>query len=939
MAENTTIIRQFESGQGIDYQPTDLTRDSNYFKDLTNCEFYKTRSWRKRPGCQLVGQRGNFLGIHTYSYADANGATQQELIALNDNLWRLNQEFLILTRTAGPLWAYKIYQNAATQTYRFQITEDGTAIVLKSGNTYIDLGTGLEELPYTVQDLRDDINAVTGYSIALPSKTARVNGAQSNVTSITVYTGHNIAAGDYISLYDYNLQRLVYRFVTATTKTTITFNNTWPSVTVKANQSLGNGAAPAASIPVTTSITENGATKYPSFYYWTPIIAGNAPRVTNYTYGAFPFSGFYQAVGTAGAYPRPTFKNQSNVCYISFPWQSATSKTADQFKAVYKYDGLSVYRVGLPPFQFYGSTKTSPGGSLAAGTYKYAVIPQFYDNRGNLTDNNWCYGTSSSGSPMTFTLVAGDYISPSISNIAVTNNGLGYNVRCGYNDAGSGVGITTINCWLDSSKAEPHSFEVGDTVYFYDAAGNVQSRTVTAVNKTAATPTLTIDLASTVKAATSFSRFRYFFYHTQPSGQTYYYKGSVVPDVSSTFTTFDDKASASYNTAQLLFNDKSKLSPGQLNGVDHNPPLCSLLESHQGSMVYAGIYTDPQTLRWSEIGEPEYCPQPENIDDVPSTILGGVSAIASDSQDRLAIFKDRGYYEFYGDLTTGAYGVNTIKEGDYGNSTPTLTKVDGAVFGVGKFGLVVVDEGQFAVIPTVSPAIWNSTGLRLSYATSNVDTVRRKYRVYIPGSTPSGSLMYVYDLSYKTWVPWSYASGCEPSGDLDSYQFPDSPQFNNNQEVVWCSLTDMGLSVAAFGHVFRELGQRNENSALLYWDNAKVYTQTIKTAWLHLGSPSLRKTWVAATLYHFIDSLESGVQPYPVTVKIKLYRDFIQTTPAAIHQYTISSSAEFEKVFKLYNQFGRAFQIEIYNDSGGESLHVSGYQLAAVANYTEVALK
>ena len=91
------------------------------------------------------------VGYHSFSFFDTTtGATSQQRIALNDNLWKLVDTSLTITRVAGSTsWGYRNYLNAASGTFKFELVQNG-AIVLSQ-----DLGTGLESNPYTILDLRD----------------------------------------------------------------------------------------------------------------------------------------------------------------------------------------------------------------------------------------------------------------------------------------------------------------------------------------------------------------------------------------------------------------------------------------------------------------------------------------------------------------------------------------------------------------------------------------------------------------------------------------------------------------------------------------------------------------------------------------------------------------------------------------------------------------
>lgn len=937
-----TIAKSWEDFDGLDYKATDLTRDSKNAKTLQNCVSYKTNAWRKRFGKQLIGQTGNFLAHHNYAYTDDDGSLQQEYIAINDNLWKLNKATVSITGPAN--WGYQIANDTTTGQLTLKVFEGSTTPVAIDGvNTFYNLGSGREISPITVLDLVEKIDARSGYSIAVGfDRTARVNGNQtSNV--INVDSGHSITAGDIISLYDYASERLVYRYVTSTTATSFTFHTSWPDVTVIDNQVIGEGAVPAATIQVRAGASEASPTQVVTWYYWEPVIAACAPHVYNYAIGTFPFTDHYTV--PTSSFNRASFKNANGVCYITAP-TNAVSGTNGLGGKLFKYDGQSVYRCGTPEIRTNGMG--SAVGSIPAGTYRYVVIPKIVDYRGNECNNNWIYGTNVNGQNMEQVLGGLGSITQSIEWGISNTTSLGYKIRGGWLDVAVMVATNTFTLYRNDSVNLSHDFEIGDYVVFRAGTGALTRRKVTAVVKNALSGTVTIDGAATTAEQGFWSNDAYYeVYRTESTGSTYYYTASYPFPQRATTTnyTFLDDEPDPYSNATLSFEDvpKSKLSPLHVGGVDHNPKECKFLEIHQGILVTAGDSSNPESITWSEIGDLEYFPFPENIDDIPSNVQGQIKALASDTDENLYVSKDKGIYEVIGDLVTGAYNIRTVKEGDFGiSSHESLAKVDGAIFGVGPLGLIIAEDGEIAKDYRISPRIWNST-LLSSFGTGSTDPVNRLYRLFIQDSVNiNNSKEFVFDLINKRWGEFTYATkSLMPNGGCVVY-----PKDGYDELFTLNTYFDSDTySYDYFGFVYREHGQNipaltsgSLPASYLYWDHSDVIMQTWSPAWIHLGTPEKRKAWIESSFYHFVDSLESNVQPYPFTVTIYFYRDF-KTVRTALHSVTVNSAAEWEKTFKAINQFSRAFRIEFANFTGGECMHINGVNFLIDDDYKVVSLK
>lgn len=492
MAERT-IVQDFEKWYGLDYKRSKLTRQVGYFESLQNYEHGEGYALRGRPGGQPIGQAGGFLGQHTYSYLDKEtGATTEQLLTINSQLWRLATSSISPTRGAGSAtWNWKVTLDTGSSAYRFVLTQGGVALTLvhqitSESNAYLNLGTGLEldEAPtvspttgvITIMDLAQAIEAHANFTCALPTATGRVNGNQTNVTAITIDAGHTFSARQMAIFYDYASAQLVSRLVKSTTATTITFDALSPGVTVKNDQVIGIGAVPAATIPINPSgSTVADPAQTISFSYWEPI-----PGPLGEFYHTIETSPFYafQKSHASTYFKPPCLINADQNCYIYTNSPSivvfdvggvaaTTRRLWDGYP--FKYDGKNCYRAGVPPYLAYCAPTDSGNAGNVDGTVKYSLRFAQLDGQGVTRYGN----PSHINEEQSVTIVT--------NQVTLTIDSLQWNVdpvdRHSVN--GNQVAVTTIT--VNAS----HPFVASDWIRFLDrSTGNDTLRIVTGVTAT-----------------------------------------------------------------------------------------------------------------------------------------------------------------------------------------------------------------------------------------------------------------------------------------------------------------------------------------------------------------------------------------------------------------------------------------------------------------------
>jgi hypothetical protein len=164
-----------------------------------------------------------------------------------------------------------------------------------------------------------------------------------------------------------------------------------------------------------------------------------------------------------------------------------------------------------------------------------------------------------------------------------------------------------------------------------------------------------------------------------------------------------------------------------------------------------------------------------NSFDVPSSQDGPVSAIQSDNADRLAVFKDKAYYDVIGDLDAGAFSINIKNEGEVGiPSQASLARVRGMLVGVSRLGLVVISNGELdmAAFRKINARLINQA-YRFEWALGVNDYTNRNYICSIPTGLAADPVCVnpVIDYSRETFkfFETSYNTNVAPSAALLMY--------------------------------------------------------------------------------------------------------------------------------------------------------------------------
>jgi hypothetical protein len=801
---------------GIDGLSSAIEDDEGKVNLATNFEYAASNSLRGITGFQRAANSSRMFGIFPYVYSrtqdqyvpryqvasgvypnqtgdtsstktTADGATIQKLIGINDQIWSLEN---LTIPVAVDLANYPFtWYNApdgdpVSPTYKFNIF-----------NTIATVATSLASInvqAITIYSLLNQLNALADFTInpfnrsrCPPCAIVRTSATLAPVgttTYGTTYTvdvdnsPHTFRVGDIITFSREAFPiggptgTLIAGVVTGVTLNTITYCG--PPATVLVGDVLGYMGQAAATFPVAdTSIASSGDVNL-VFPYWKFLPEGDRSDLPNTT---IAYEGAFKSAKTLfnsrfqdSFYAPPNAVNNSGNLYIA---SSSTESSSNSILSSYagnliRVDGQQPLRAGLPtPTISIGAS----GGALT-GVYKYKVFYRFVDAQGNIID-----GPVFSVATQTF----------AANSLGILVNPPGAFART--------YGFQARNClknttetfasgaffYVDDGTAGAPPFrapflQVGDPIALIDSTlplaglgpggslvnpGTLVRSVITDICSEAATisPTsFSIKIAKTTSTTVNdnapMSAGLTAVVLRTAAGGNQFYKLYETPIATSAID-FNDNVT----DANLITQEQYVEIP---LGKEHDtPPRCSIVCQHQGGLVVARGFNAPNTVSFSSVDGPEYFPLASNSIDVPSTQSGPVSAIASDTNDRLAVFKRRGYYDIVGDLDGGNFSVNVKNEGDYGiTSHASIARVRDSLIGLSDNGFVVIKDGELFgnVFNDINASLVNRPTAAFEWAVATNDAYGRNYACSLPAvATLSGTratIDYALDYSRGPWV-------------------------------------------------------------------------------------------------------------------------------------------------------------------------------------------
>lgn len=965
--------------QGISGECAAIEPDAGEVNRAVNYEYSVGNSLRGRVGCQTSGY--GFFAMFPYRYTRtqdqyttvyqvgagvhpnqtptlttakvaADGTSIEKLIALNQQVWTLDHMDITITQTNAGVYTW--YSFVSGSHFHFAIKKDG-AVILDQ-----DVGDGLGGMSGT-DNIYALLGVIDGLGDLAVSRTNRgtcppfaiVNGAQTTAFvanmswgksySVTVAnTPHNFYPGDVIT---FNLATgLVGGLVLARTATTITYGG--PQVSLSDGAILGYMGQPSAAFNISTVSSETAGSLIISFPYWRLIPEGDSSSIVgevSRNYGnIFKSAQSKWAARTAGDFYAPaTAVNAEGCLYIAASSSAADfaggfgSGTGAYANSLIKVDDRTAFRAGLAKPDI---TPAAVAAGALTGTYKYKCFMRRYDSQNNITD-----GPVSSVKTVTYAAQYGSVTLISNLNYLYAS---GFGHRMAYKYTTETPAAPANFFYIDDNTAAPgvNGFiQPGDRIFLTDTTAQKAGLWQFAfgvdplgtLHKTVCTGYDGLSTPSSISVADSSgytipnnshinTGLTFVTLRTAAGGNQYYVLSEVPVDlIASTQAYFDNVTDAVLTAGEQYIEVPI--------GKEHDAPAaCSLVCEHQGGLVVARGPIAPNTVAFSSAeGGLECFPVASNYFDIPSTQSGFITAIASDTTDRLSVFKERAYYDIQGDLDGGIFSVNVRNEGDYGiTSQASLKRVNNALWGLSKNGWVVIQDGFLDPyrFREVSARLINQS-YQWAWAVAENDYFNRQYICSIPQVTGE-PVTYTLDYSRNKIITLerSYATQIDPVGGM---------------AMIGDTLYHLSQTYP-YG-LFRRLIRFNGNSPHggngdSFLDNTSTINYVLESQPINFGEPGQLKTPIRVRIWSVPnDFVVEGWVPFSLLV---------ETGANPLSQYvgsggtnntsstvTFAADTDIYKDIKLVKQKCHFYIIRFTTNASRTAPFITGYEIMFAENY------
>lgn len=886
MAEKHFVQQFAVDFDGINAECSPIEAEGNEVNRAVNYEIGAPNALRGRLGVQMAAHKYGFFGIFPYTYSRTQDQyvikyqtpTAQPSIASVKTLADGATISKLLGVGAFP-WLYETFDVSVTNvsasnpiTWYSTVWNGGIHFIIKgNGVTLLDFdcGDGFTTSK-SIYELLLAINGTAQFSINPFSRDAAppiaiVNGAQSpvlvgarnsythgSVFSLQVDAGHTFYPGDVICFprtYPYN--DIWAGIVVAVTATQINFvGNPRADITIPDDQVLGYQMFPAGAFEIAKSATSSASPFTIAMPYWRAILPGTQyDQTATQNHGPF-YMAFQAKELLVDTYRPPTATNAAGNIYLglrAYP-QQAIKRPFDDLLA--KIDGQILTSTGLPPV----TLQVALGGGALNGIYRYKIYAKRVDAQGNIIEGKPSAVRKVTHLAGSTTLTCRGPRFTDATGACTVRGGFKYTLE----SPAAGVSFM-----VDDNSAAPGNnciFQVGDPICFNELLNNTGTfhRTVvTAIDGTTTPASIQVadssgySIENDVRMSTGLS----IVVLRTVAGGNQFYKLVELASTGYGDVTYTDNIA----DAVLSANEQYIETP---TGKEHDqPPYCSLVCQHQGGLVVAGDPTKPNTVSFSSDEGIEYFPLASTNFDIPATVSGPISAIASDTTDRLAIFKQSGYYEAVGDLPAGVFTVNVNHEGDYGiTSQASIARINGQLVGLSKLGVISISQGTIDAISfsKINARLVNQK-FRFDLACGANDYVNRQYVISIPPETANdgASTTLIIDYSRKKVLTFerAYNGYLSPGA---GFALVDGKMFH--------------LSFELGGGVFRRLYRFNNDSPTgnngdSFIDHIYPITYILESQPMNFGEPALTKSPKRVRIWSIPnDYVVNGWVPFNVQV-------------------------------------------------------------------------
>lgn len=893
------------------------------------------------------------IAVH-YRVKDIN-EDEETIFAIGNQLYQQREGTFAITYNGANTSTLDILPDAATDTIKVDIKENGSSIS----------GFPKAYAPTTpIGTMYEDINGLADYSV-VATPIARVDGNQSDAGTITVDSSPmTFESNSRVGFYDTALGYEVWRWIFATTATTLEIDtrtsvgdNAWLGIGYEQVQSLPQ--TEALSLPTSTAVTIDVP-------YWEGV--SNIASTEGYArqQDSLPTS--------AGAWNDRPFKsvleqdtaNSSNVSFVTArdnlyfampfylnqgvpdaPYQVGKPAPNLQNTGLWKYDGLDCYLAGLPamttPDYFVENSVSAGNGLETNATYKYRFQYVYKDYRGNevlgpLTDEivatttiqsnmefRWVSGVNADGSEYSLGNTLRIHQAPFPCREASINN-----------YTGPYVDVATIPIF------EFHNLIEGLQVSIWNhAVQRFVERRITAVTRTSVTfdEPITWDIAiAPLYTHYIVTPMRIRVWRTVANGSLFY-------------KAFDAPGSRAIGGATSGYHRLGDGLPDSQLGEpliepDRRPslfPKLKYLANHQGLIVGSGNPDDPEAVYFEDIIATESSPAASSSFRVTgSTSSGAVTALGSDNDDMLAVFKEDNYFNVVGDLDSLSFQVLEVSKNEFGcPSHAALVKVDNVLIFPTNNGFKGISGGRLVtdfrdrLIDDLSENFYlQINGQAIETADEDKFVVKRATAIYDPSTkqyichipcesgTPgfeqnrtvnANSRVFVYNKNQDSIVKWTLPVSMNMAGGMAIHK----------ENLYWCARTYDG---GRKGQVFH---RRQTGTTYDYLDNLDAISMNLRMTWDSMDAPSDYFNAIFLKLFQFAPEQYVGA----FDLSVKEYRNYDESTIYTNASRTFSAATDRQKRLKFKTGRASAISLSFTNEVAMEKPVLTGYEYEVRSPY------
>lgn len=161
------VLKRYTSNRGLDLKSSDLNRQIDFASFMKNAQYRKSGAPEKRKGFQVHSGEILSFGLYNYKRVDEDNLLEEIILSIGRNVDRLYFTTVSVDYSGSENAAYlSLYYDTTDEEYKCTIIE-GTTQVLD-----MSLGVGIDEsTPVTMSDLKNAIDALTGFTATISGTT------------------------------------------------------------------------------------------------------------------------------------------------------------------------------------------------------------------------------------------------------------------------------------------------------------------------------------------------------------------------------------------------------------------------------------------------------------------------------------------------------------------------------------------------------------------------------------------------------------------------------------------------------------------------------------------------------------------------------------------------------------------------------------------------